>query len=313
MAYIVASNRLNQSGNINKGIEAFKALDFIVIHEQFMTPTAKFADIVLPVNTFMERSDIAVPWLGSPYYIYLNKAVDSLYESKSDLEICRELSKRLNMPPGLLNMNEDQILRLFASPRKDIKSYDKMKSDGYFKVKVDQSFIAFKEQIEDPENNPFPTLSGKIEIDCEHIAEMSNPLIPSIPKYLNHDERYDSPKAKTYPLQLLTPHNKRRTHSSLHDMPWLEEIEPHSVWINPIDASERDIQDGDLADVYNDRGRMRIPAKVTERIIPGVVCVYQGSWYNPDANGVDLGGCGNVLTPDGNSPGGAFPLNSALV
>ncbi|GAG00823.1 unnamed protein product, partial [marine sediment metagenome] len=244
MAYIAASNRLNQSGNLNKGIKAFKALDFIVIHEQFMTPTAKLADIILPINTFMERNDIAVPWLGSPYYIYLNKAVDSLYESKSDLEICRELSKRLNLPPGLLNMSEDQILRLLASPRKDIKNYDKMKRNGYLKVKVDKPFVAFKEQIEDPENYPFPTLSGKIEIYCEHIAEMNNPLIPPIPKYLSHDERYDSPKAKTYPLQLLTPHNKRRTHSSLHDMPWLEEIEPHSVWMNPIDASERNIQNG---------------------------------------------------------------------
>ncbi|MBA7692920.1 Dimethyl sulfoxide reductase DmsA [subsurface metagenome] len=72
MAYIAAENRLNQYSNVNKGIKALKSLEFIVIHEQFMTPTAKFADILLPINTFMERNDIAVPWLGSPYYIYLN-------------------------------------------------------------------------------------------------------------------------------------------------------------------------------------------------------------------------------------------------
>ena len=313
MAYIAAENRLNQYSNVNKGIKALKSLEFIVVHEQFMTPTAKFADILLPVNTFMERNDIAVPWLGSPYYIYLNKAIDSLYESKSDLEICKELSKKLGIEPGLLNLSEDQILRIFTSPRKDIKSYDEMKRDGFYKVKVDETFVAFKEQIADPENNPFPTLSGKIEIYCEHIAELNIPNMPPIPKYLSHEEHYDAPLAKKYPLQLLTTHNKRRTHSSINMIPWLEEVEPHMVWINPVDAELRKIEHGDLVDIFNDRGRVRIPANVTERVIPGAVVIYQGAWYNPNEEGVDVGGCGNVLTKDSRSPGGAFPMNSALV
>ena len=313
MAYIVAENRLNQYCNVNKGVKALKSLEFIVVLEQFMNPTAKFADILLPVNTFMERNDIAVPWLGSPYYIYLNKAIDSLYESKSDVEICKELAIKLGVDPGLLNLSEDQILRIFSSPRKDIKSYDEMKRDGFYKVKVDEPFVAFKEQIADPENNPFPTLSGKIEIYCEHIAELDIPNMPPIPKYLSHEEHYDAPLAKKYPLQLLTPHNKRRTHSSISMIPWLEEVEPHMVWINPIDAELRRIEHGDLVDIFNDRGRVRIPANVTERVIPGVVVIYQGAWYNPNEEGVDVGGCGNVLTKDSRSPGGAFPMNSALV
>ena len=313
MAYIVAENRLNQYCNVNKGVKALKSLEFIVVLEQFMNPTAKFADILLPVNTFMERNDIAVPWLGSPYYIYLNKAIDSLYESKSDVEICKELSKKLETDPGLLNLSEDQILRIFTSPRKDIKSYDEMKRDGFYKVKVDKPFVAFKEQMEDPENNPFPTLSGKIEIYCEHIAELDIPNMPPIPKYLSHEEHYDAPLAKKYSLQLLTPHNKRRTHSSISMIPWLEEVEPHMVWINPIDAELRRVEQGDLVDIFNDRGRVRIPANVTERVIPGVVVIYQGAWYNPNEEGVDVGGCGNVLTKDSRSPGGAFPMNSALV
>ncbi|MFX1315469.1 MAG: molybdopterin-dependent oxidoreductase [Promethearchaeota archaeon] len=313
MAYIAGTNRLNQFSNVNKGIKAFKTLEFIVIHEQFMTPTAKFADIILPINTFMERNDIAVPWLGSPYYIYLNKAIDSLYESKSDLEICRLLLERMGVKSSLLELEEDQLLRLFMVPRKDIKSYSKMKRDGYYKVKVEEPFVAFEEQIAYPEANPFPTLSGKIEIYCEHIAEKNNPLMPPIPKYFRHDEHYDSPKAKKYPLQLITPHNKRRTHSTLNMIPWLEEIETHTVWINPIDAKLRKIKEGDVVDIYNDRGRIRIPAKVTERVMPGVVLVYQGGWYNPNNEGVDLGGCANVLTNDVYSPGGAFPMNSNLV
>jgi anaerobic dimethyl sulfoxide reductase subunit A len=313
MAYVVASNWLNQHTDTNQGVKAFKALEFIVVHEQFMTPTAKFGDIVLPVNTFMERSDIAPPWLGSPYYIYLNKAIDSLHESKSDLEICRLISDKLDLPDPMGDMPEDDILRAIAASRDDIENYDEMKRDGVLKIEIPGPIVSFKEQIEDPENNPFPSLSGKIEIFCEHIEEMNNPMIPPIPKYLSHGENYDSPLSAKYPLQLLTSHYKTRAHSTWHNVPWMREVESHSVWISPADATERGIRDGDLADVYNDRGRIRIPAKVTERIMPGVVNVSQGAWYDPDEEGVDRGGCANVLTDDHHSPGGAYHMNSNLV
>ena len=313
MAYVVACNSINQYTNVNRGIEAYKSLEFIVVHEQFMTPTAKFADILLPVNTFMERSDIAPPWLGSPYYIYLNKAVDSMYESKSDLDICSELAPRLGVDNDLFKSTEDRILRGIAASRHDIPDYDAMKKDGVLKIDLPEPIVSFKEQIQDPENFPFPTLSGKIEIYSDHMAELEHPGIPPIPKYLSHSESYDAPKSKAYPLQLLTTHYKTRAHSTWHNVPWMREIEPHSVWINPADASERSVKEGDLVDVYNDNGRIRIPAGVTERIMPGVVNVSQGAWYNPDEDGIDHGGCGNVLTNSDRSPGGAISMNSTLV
>lgn len=313
MAYIVASNCLNQYPNSNRGTRALKALEFVVVHEQFMTATARFADILLPVNTFMERSDIAPPWLGSPYYIYLNKAVDALYESKTDLEICRELAPRLGISQDLFNLTEDQILRLFASRRKDIPDYDALQQAGVLKIRLPEPIVAFKDQVNDPDNHPFPTLSGKIEIDCGHLAEMNNPRIPSVPKYLGHSEHYDAPLARKYPLQLLTTHSKTRTHSTLERVPWLRQLEDRGAWLHPVDARARNIQDGDRIDIFNDRGRIRTIAKVTERIMPGVVNVCQGAWYAPDPDGVDLGGCSNTLTNDEPSPGGAFPMNSALV
>ena len=313
MAYVAAGNYINQHPNTRRGVAAFKSLEFVVVHEQFMTPTAKFGDIVLPVNTFMERSDIAPPWLGSPYYIYLNKAIDSLYESKSDLEICRELSRRLGIPQMFGDETDDERLRTIAASREDIPDYEAMKRDGVLKIKMPEPIVSFKPQIEDPEHNPFPTLSGKIEIYCEHLAEMNNPLIPPVPKYISPWENYDDPLAAKYPLQLLTTHYKTRSHSTWHNVPWMREIEPHSVWISTADAEARGIRDGDLVDVYNERGRIRIPAEVTERIMPGVVNVSQGAWYDPDEEGVDRGGCANVLTNDEQSPGGALPMNTALV
>jgi anaerobic dimethyl sulfoxide reductase subunit A len=130
---------------------------------------------------------------------------------------------------------------------------------------------------------------------------------------LTHSEGYDAPLSRKYPLQLITPHYKTRAHSTWHNVPWMQEIDPHSAWINPVDAETRNIRQGDLVDVFNDRGRIRLPVKVTERIMPGVVNVSQGAWFNPDENGVDVGGCANVLTDDIHSPGGAMHMNSALV
>jgi anaerobic dimethyl sulfoxide reductase subunit A len=315
MLYVVAANLINQHGNTRRGVEALKSrsLEFVVAQDQFMTPTARLADIILPVNTFMERSDLAPPWLGSPYYIYLNQTVDSLYESKTDMEICRELARKLGIPEVFGDITEDQMLRGIAAGRNDIDDFEAMKRDGVLKIRGVPPTISFKEQIEDPENNPFPTLSGKIEIYCEHLAEMDKPAIPPIPKYISPPENYDDPLAGKYPLQLITPHPRRGTHSSLDMVPWLKEIEPQAVWLNTSDAGNRGINDGVLVDIYNDRGRIRIPARVTERIMPGVVCIYEGSWYDPDEDGVDRGGCANVLTPDEHSPGGGAIANTSLV
>ena len=83
--------------------------------------------------------------------------------------------------------------------------------------------------------------------------------------------------------------------------------------MNSDDAKERAIKDGDLVRIYNDRGDMIITARVTERIMPGVVAINEGAWYEPDQSGVDRGGCTNVLSRGEYSPGGAFPYNTSLV
>lgn len=312
LLYVTNGNPLNQFPHTNKGVEALKKMEFVVVHEQFMTATARYADILLPVNTILERNDIAQPWLSAPYYIFLNKAVESLGESKSDFAIASDLAPLLGIH-DYSPLDEEGWLRRSVESEPEIGDYQQFKKAGKHIVKLKEPHVSFKAQIEDPDNNPFPTPSGKIEIFSELLGDMNNPYIPPVPKYIEPPEGPYDPMGEEFPLQLITTHFRRRVHSIFENIPWLRELEPDALWINPVDAGPRSIKDGDAIKVYNSRGVVAARAKVTERIMPGVVNMQEGAWYNPDNEGVDRGGCANVLTLDAHSPGGAFISNTCLV
>ena len=316
LAWFLCNNFLNQLGNTNKGVQALKTLDFMIVSELFMTPTAKFADIVLPVTSFAERNDLTRPWPSGPYYTAMNRAIEPIGECKSDLEIAALLAEKLGLQ-DFGSVAEAYWLRRFIEDNPEtaeqIKDYDRFRREGVHRVKLPEPIVAFKQQIEDPANHPFPTPSGKIEIFSQRVAELNDPQCPPIPKYLPTREDRSDPAVKRYPLQLLSPHAKNRVHSSLYTVDWLREIEPHRAWINTVDAAARGIKDGDQIFVFNDRGKLAITAWVTERIMPGVISIFEGAWYDPDAQGIDRGACANVLTNDGYSPGGASALNTVLV
>ena len=318
MLYITNGNPVNQFLNTNKAVEALKKIDFLVVHEQFMTATARFADILLPVNTQFERNDIIRPWHSGNYYMYLNKVIDSLYESKSDLEICTELAKRLDID-GYCEKTEDEWLRELWKAAEDLThskplvDYDTLKKKGVHRIPMEEPAIAFKEQIEDPQRNPFPTPSGKIEIFSQQLADMNNPQLPPIPQYIETWESIKDPLAEKYPLQFISTHFKRRIHSNMDNIACLKECEPQVLWISSPDARSRNIANGDLIKIFNQRGTVVISAKVTERIMPGVVSLDEGAWFTPDEKGIDRGGCCNVLLKDEHSPAGAFCGNTCLV
>ncbi|MFC1980630.1 molybdopterin-dependent oxidoreductase [Chloroflexota bacterium] len=309
---LVNTNYPNQYLNLNKAVSALKSLEFMVVLEQFMTPAAKFADIILPTTTFLERNDLTA---GETFYGAQVKVIEPQGECKSHLEICCLLANRM----GLENFgsdSEDYWLKQSiegSEAEKYIPSLEALKKEGIKKVTLAKPYVAFTEQIEDPEHHPFPTPSGKIEIYSKRLAQMRNSLLPPIPKYIETWESVNDPLATRYPLQLITSHFKRRAHSQFDNIPWLRELEPQALWISRRDAETRGIRDEEMVQVFNDRGKVVVPAKVTERIMPGVVDLPQGAWYDPDRDGVDRGGCCNVLSNDEYSPGEAYITNTMLV
>lgn len=142
LLYLVNSNYVNQYANSNRIAQALKTLEFIVVHEQIMSPTAKFADFILPTNTFLERNDITTGGVG-PYYGYMNKAIDSLDESKSHFGICIELANRLGIS-DYSDKTEEDWLKEVVSGCKDIPDYVAFKKAGIHKVRFSRPFLALR-------------------------------------------------------------------------------------------------------------------------------------------------------------------------
>ncbi|MFC1574100.1 molybdopterin-dependent oxidoreductase [Candidatus Latescibacterota bacterium] len=282
--YNVGGNFLSQGSDIRKNIKAFEKVDFSVCHELFLTPTARYCDIILPVTTALEREDILFP--DNNYILYSHQAAKPVHDVKNDYDIFCELADKLGYPSKFSeNRTKEEWLAHFLA-QSEIEDIDGFKRTGIYKGK-EHLRVGMSEFIADPTNNPLSTPSGLIEIASERYAETGFPAIPHCRILPTEDD---------YPLRLITPHARYRINSSCSSIPWFREREKQVLWINPRDAEKRGISDGQTVSVYNKKGTIRIAAWVTENIIPGVVCLLQGVWPEFDSENVETAGSVNILT-----------------
>jgi anaerobic dimethyl sulfoxide reductase subunit A len=311
LIYAVASNILiNQHANINRNARILadeSKVEFIAVQDNFLTPTARFADLVLPACTQFETWGLEDGWKYGDEVILMPPLVEPPGECKSDYRICAELAERLGIGQAFTEGRDERgwvewALEQYRHTRfPDVPSLDEFEASnqGVYSVAVEQPAVAFADFRRDPERHPLPTPSGKIEIFSKALFDLGNPEeIPAVPKYIQEWESPFGAEAKSYPLQALGHHTLQRVHSTHDNNDYLEEAFPQRVFMNPLDAQRRGIQDGDLVKVFNGRGALLLPCRVTPRILPGVVDIPQGAWWAPDAQGVDRGGAVNVLTSE---------------
>lgn len=304
----LAGNQLmNQHGDLNRTAAILRdesLCEYIVCSDLFMTPSAKFADLLLPGTSMFEQDNITTPWSQGDFIGFSPKLIEPLGQSRFEYDWLAELAKRLGLYDRFTEGHEtatDWLRDIYGGLRThapELPPFEKFRAMGTYRYRRPIERVAFEAQLK--YGAPFPTPSGKIELWSDAIAAMNDPKLPPLPVYVPAEEGFG--QSKKYPLQLIGWHPASRTHSIGDDCPALEKHRPRRLWMHPADAAVRAISDGDAVLVWNDRGAVRVAARVTEDIARGVTALPVGAWFAPDESGTDTGGCINALTGSAPTP-----------
>jgi len=306
----IGGNSVNASPCTTKNVLALKlpSLKYYVIHEQFMTPTAALADIILPCATHHER-----PGYFGGYYNYChNTVIAPMYECKTDLEIDTLLAQRLGVDYGLKNgrsefdemrekWNKATVNATYKAlyPDATLPTFDDFAAKGVaeFPLSPDKAIVGTQSIAA----GKYPTDTGRINFFSPYYFYRDQDLGISykrpdggyyrtaqlpMPVYARPYEGYQDilegkvgAKGIKYTLQFTTNHPRNRAHTVYDNVSMLKDEFPTVVKMHPVDAATRGISNGDLVYVFNDWGCLKIPALVTNRWKPGIVDVQDGSWY----------------------------------
>lgn len=305
MIFNLAGNCLvNQHGDCNHTAALLKdpsKVECIICSDIFLTPSARYADLLLPGTTMLETENITASPARFDDFFKINPVIQPLGECRFDYDWICDVADALGLKEAfsqnktLHDWLNDCIFQLQES-LPDFPDMHIFTKKGVYKRNPTAKHVAFAEQIRDPKHVSFPTPSGKIELFASSLYQKHCKDLNPLPGYMPAWEGPSDPLKEKYPLQCIGFHTKARTHSVHDNNPRLQTLAPQELWIHPSDANIRGIMDHDVVYVYNDRGKICISAKITERIRPGVVAIPQGAWFSPDKNGIDQGGCINTLT-----------------
>ena len=247
---------------------------FTVAHEQFMTDTCDYADVVLPATTQLEHFDLHKAY-GHLYFVVNEPAVEPLHEAKPNSEVFRLLAARLGFTEDCFRDSDEEIARQALAldhPALEGITLERLRERGWMRLNVPERFAPFAE-------GQFPTPSGKCELFSESLAAQG---LPAVPEFIPPCEsRASRPTlAAKYPLALVSPAAHAFLNSSFANLPkQLRQERRPFVEIHPEDAAARGIREGERVRAYNDRGACELRAVVTTRARRGVV-VSPSVWWN---------------------------------
>ncbi|PWF21250.1 trimethylamine-N-oxide reductase TorA [Corticimicrobacter populi] len=316
MAIFSGCNQWHRHPQRNRMKEAWQKLETVVAIDYNWTATCRFADIVLPACTTFERNDLdAYGSYSNRGVIAMHKLIDPLFNSRSDFDIFRGLTRRFDREAEYTRgMNEMQwVESLYESCRQennqkgfDMPPFADFWKTGYVlfpKGKPEVRHAGFRD---DAEVNALGTPSGFIEIFSRKIDRYGYEDCKGHPVWMEKTERsHGGPGSDRYPLWMQSVHPDKRLHSQLCESEPLRATyaiqgrEP--VFISPQDAAARGIRHGDLVRVFNDRGQLLAGAHVSADFPSGVVRIQEGAWYGPtgpEIGALDTYGDPNTLTLD---------------
>lgn len=287
MLWMYSANPLNTHTDTHAWTDVIiPAMDYVVVADSVMTDSAQYADMVLPVAQWFELEEVANAGQCSSLH-YNEKAIDPLYESKPDTQIVSELAEKLGLGEYFGQTAEEILSEVYDTPigqalgmtYKDIKEKKQIRfipgdaeTDPHIAYK-DGVFGTPTGRFEFYRESPIPRAATTKELTAEDIERERLPhWFPPLEAWPEND------LYQKYPLVLMSERPRYRVHSQWFSTPLLRELDPEPfVKINPKDAGDRGIADGDYVECYNDRGFAVAKAVYSEAIRPGTL-VYPKGW-----------------------------------
>jgi anaerobic selenocysteine-containing dehydrogenase len=281
MLWVERGNPVTQNPETHTVLESIRALEFRVVIDQFMTDTAREADIVLPAKTMFEQTDV----INAYWHDYIQikqKVIEPPGEVKPETEIYRLLAQRLGMAketiaeklPEASDEAIESFLERHLEPFPEI-SLDELKKGPVLSPSHEE--VAWR-------NFDFSTPSGKIEIVSKEAAERWE--VDSLPTY--HEPVESIRSASRYRFYLMTPTTKNNIHSQFHNLEMIRHVSPKfCATLHPADAREKRIEEGDRIRIFNDRGELELEARFDYGLKRGCLVVPNG-WWIPDGGTVNF-------------------------
>jgi anaerobic selenocysteine-containing dehydrogenase len=284
MIWVERGNPVAQNPDTNTTLRALRALEFRVVVEQFLTDTACEADIILPAKNMFEQSDIIGSY-WNPYVQLKPKILEPAGEVKPETEIYYLLAQRLGYSTKEIRQYlpepGDEHIQQFLKEK--IKAFPQLCWEELLKGPVlapGLDEIAFADL-------EFNTPSGKIELKSLHAKDLWG--VDPLPSFDGLVEGQEGHKLK-FPITLLSPNTQNRIHSQFGNLNIIKQFAPHPyLVVNASDALERGIGEGDFVRAFNERGEMKVRARLDFSIRKGCAAYYNGWWLSE-------GGTPNLLS-----------------
>lgn len=299
LVYWAGGNPFHHHQDLNRLRRAWQQIETVVVHEPFWTPLARHADIVLPATLGLERNDLVCSPRDN-HLIASRRATEPFGQARNDHAIFAGLAKHLRPSSsdqtGFADSftdgrDETEWLRVLYEQSRErgaalghmLPDYETFLDSGVVRLEPPDHPVTMLQAFgNDPVTNPLPTPSGRIEIFSETIESFG---LPGHPVWSEPDEWLGAPLSRTYPLHLISHQPARRLHSQLDHGSYSRAGKIHDrepCRMNPQDAEQRGISDGDLVRLFNGRGSCISATILDAEVRTGVVMIATGAWYDPD-------------------------------
>jgi anaerobic selenocysteine-containing dehydrogenase len=269
---------------------------FTVVLEHFQTDTADYADIVLPATTQLEHYDLHKTY-GHRYLVANLPAIAPVGQARSNADIFRELARRMGFHEPALQASDRDIARSalqWDDPRMGGETLESIEAKGWVKLNLPAATYA---------QGGFPSVSGKVEFESPMLVQQG---LDPVPDWIApHESAHSQPAlASRYPLACISPPARNFMNSTFVNMPSLRKPDREPVCeLHPEDAGVRNLKDGQMVAVVNDRGRFQARLRVTERCRVGVTVAWGVWWHKLSPGGRNVNAVtSQALTDMGRAP-----------